>query len=298
METQEKASQLRLEIASIVLDFSSASKRKFPIQDIYQPFITHKPADAFFSVHYYKHLLYLARKKRIFKAGPLWSIFRDKKRHFIRFRFPSPLGNSFRDYKIAVFTPDFSRGHIYISSQLKETYLYDPLNNYLDELLMINLLSQKRGLLVHACGIEYKGKGFLFVGRSGAGKTTLARLFSNQKDITLLNDERVIIREIKGRFFIFGTPWYGELKTFSKKGVQLKNIFFIKHGFRNRLFLEDPTASLTKLLVYSFLPFWDRAQMFEVLRFSGKIVQRKPCYQLEFLADRSVVDFLKQKQYR
>ena len=72
-----------------------------------------------------------------------------------------------------------------------------PLEYPLDELLLQGLLARGRGAEIHACGIaDGSGRGLLFVGQSGAGKTTMARLWEGERGITVLSDDRIILRRV------------------------------------------------------------------------------------------------------
>ena len=83
-----------------------------------------------------------------------------------------------------------------------------PLEYPLDELLIINLLAQGRGVEVHAAGvIDPEGCGHLFLGQSGGGKTTISRLWQGVERAEILSDEdRIILRKEAGRIWMYGTP--------------------------------------------------------------------------------------------
>ena len=70
--------------------------------------------------------------------------------------------------------------------------------------LMINLLGKGRGVLVHSCGIDVNGDGYLFAGNSTNGKSTLAELWKDHGKI--LNDDRIVIRFWDGQFWMYSTP--------------------------------------------------------------------------------------------
>ena len=78
-----------------------------------------------------------------------------------------------------------------------------PLDAFLRVLFSLALV-EEGGLLVHAASLVRAGRAYLFPGRSGAGKTTLARLST---DVLLLSDEVSLVRD--GR--CHGTPFWGEL---------------------------------------------------------------------------------------
>lgn len=63
------------------------------------------------------------------------------------------------------------------------------------------------GLLVHSCGVLREGQGYLFFGKSGAGKSTVANL---SKGFTILSDDLVMVRRVNGSFHAQGVPFRGE----------------------------------------------------------------------------------------
>jgi radical SAM protein with 4Fe4S-binding SPASM domain len=60
----------------------------------------------------------------------------------------------------------------------------DPLQFPVDEVLMVQLLGHGLGVELHACGVvAADGKGYLFAGQSGDGKTTTARLWDGRPGV-------------------------------------------------------------------------------------------------------------------
>ncbi len=112
----------------------------------------------------------------LFDSGGLWQVFAADGAY--RFRFASPAFGA-RPYKTAAFTRDFTHGRV----TLHRPYFAAarpvcPLEYPLDELVLVHRLAQGCGVEVHACGIvDEQGQGHLFLGQSGAGKTTMARLW-------------------------------------------------------------------------------------------------------------------------
>jgi|SRR5579871_4219775 len=71
----------------------------------------------------------------------------------------------------------------------------DPLGYPLDELLIMHRLTQEKAIELHSCGIvRADGIGNLFVGHSGAGKSTTTRLWTACEDVEVLSDDRIILR--------------------------------------------------------------------------------------------------------
>lgn len=194
-------------------------------------------------------------------------------------------------YSVALLQSDLRQGQIFVRHADDGTPAVDPLLFPLTEVLMVCLLSQFDGLMVHACGIADGGKGYLFAGKSTNGKSTMAGLWRDQARI--LSDERIIIRRRNGRFWIFGTPWHGELNLFSPHGVPLDKLFILEHGRANRAVPEEPGLGLSELLARSYLPFWDADWMGQVLGFARDLVADIPPRTLAFVPNQEIVEFVR-----
>jgi len=90
------------------------------------------------------------------------------------------------------------------------------------------LLPRKQGFLLHASAAVMKGRACAFAGVSGSGKTTMARLLPAR---VMLSDELVALRKKQDRFYLFGTPFWGEFKGKGNASpYPLTNLFFLKKG--------------------------------------------------------------------
>jgi hypothetical protein len=156
---------------------------------------------------------------------------------------------------------------------------------------MICLLARNRGLMVHACGIDDGGEGYLFAGNSTHGKTTMARFWKDQA--LVLNDDRTVLRWREDCFWMYGTPWHGEYPGVSPRGVPLKKIFFLHHAGTNSVSCKEGAMASSMLLARCFPPLWDTEGMSFTLEFCAKLVETVPCYQLNFVPDNNVVDFVR-----
>lgn len=166
----------------------------------------------------------------------------------------------------------------------------------LGELLLINCLSQGRGVLLHGLGVIDRGKGLVFVGRSGAGKSTLARLYEEAApDATVLNDEHIGVSRRGRRFWVSGTPWPGANFTFSAEAAPVHRLYLLEHAKANQL-VPERTSTLCALLVQQmFLPFWSQEALAFALRFAEELVDAVPTFRLGFVNDSQVIGFLRQE---
>jgi hypothetical protein len=196
--------------------------------------------------------------------------------------------------RVVLLNDDFTAGHVHIKAVdgSPSVWSVPVVLRHVGELLVVNLLSRDRGLLVHACGVNDHGRGLLFVGRSGAGKTTLSNLYHGRPGVTILSDERMIISRAGSRFFISGTPWPGAGMRGSAGTVPLDAVFFIEHAQTNVLHAEKAATLAGILFQQLFLPFWDRQGMDGVLRFIEDLLQTVPAHRMGFVNDERVIRFV------
>lgn len=200
-------------------------------------------------------------------------------------------------YQLGLYTADFRVGDIYVapSENIPGSYIF-PLSYPMGELYMMNLLGTGLGMLFHAAGVIDRGKGYLFAGQSGAGKTTTARLWQGLEGVQVVNDDKVIIREQDGGFKLYGTPWHGEGGIASPESAPLRNIFVLKQALRNSLTKLTPVQAASSLLARAFIPLWDQEKMGFILNFLDRLCQKIPCYELGFLPDASSVEFIRRQE--
>jgi hypothetical protein len=193
--------------------------------------------------------------------------------------------------RIAIFNHHFTDGDVYVnfSAPVKPT-LPNPLEMPLSELLTMAWLSRRQGLLFHGCGVMDNGRGYLFLGFSGHGKSTMASLW--RKESIVLDDDRIILRKRRGRFWMFAAPWYGR-DVGTAKAVLLDRIFFIRHGLRNRAYRENNSDALLLLLNYSYRPLWDKEGIEQNIELCTQLAYKLPCYILDFIPNRRVVEYIR-----
>jgi len=227
----------------------------------------------------------------VFDSGGVWKLYRDGTRH--RFLFSSPALGPL-PYKEATFEADFSSGEVTLRRAcFQPAQGLWPLEYPLDELLLQGLLARGRGAEIHACGVaDPSGRGLLFVGQSGAGKTTMARLWEGVPGITVLSDDRVILRRVGDRFTMYGTPWHGEAALAAPASAPLTGVFFLEHGAANTLVPVRGATAATRLFACGFPPFFDRDGLDFTLKFLGDLVAEVPCHELCFAPDNRVVEFV------
>lgn len=194
-----------------------------------------------------------------------------------------------KPYQALELSQDLLRGRAVIDpeglEEEKPFFLREPLL----ELWYSFLLMHGRGLLLHGCGVKNAQGVKIFLGDSGAGKTTLARLAEKHRVGLVLSDDRLILRPQKKGFFVYGTPWHGEERFSSPRGGRLLSVHFLQKSTRSYLSPLSPRMALEKMLKFCILAGWPRSNLKFSFDLCARVVQSVPCYIFEFRKDESAL---------
>ncbi|MGQ9898000.1 MAG: hypothetical protein ACUVR8_10660 [Acidobacteriota bacterium] len=232
------------------------------------------------------------REKPLFASGGMWTLYQAADGGYV-YDISSPVFGA-APYRVAWFDADYRSGWVgYTPSPAVRRAIGAPLEYPLDELVVTNLLARGRGVELHACAVvDTDGRGWLLVGQSGDGKTTMARLWS-AAGATVLSDDRVIVRQEGRRWLMYGTPWHGEA-AFARPGpAEITRMFILRHGARNRRVTLTPGQAAAWLFARSFPPFYDAVALDFTTDFLGQLVAEVGCEMLAFAPTRAVVDAIR-----
>ncbi|MCD8387443.1 MAG: phosphoenolpyruvate carboxykinase [Bacteroidales bacterium] len=90
------------------------------------------------------------------------------------------------------------------------------------------------GMSVHASCVEDGQRAYLFLGKSGTGKSTHSGLWLEQfPGVSLLNDDNPALRIIDGELWAFGTPWSGKSPCYRNVGRRVGGIARLSQAEEN-----------------------------------------------------------------
>ena len=167
------------------------------------------------------------------------------------------------------------------------------------QVLLINYLAviKKDGIFSHAMGVkEINKNGFLFVGKSETGKSTLAEIYHKYSKATVLNDDRIIVRKINNKFYIYGSPWHGDFSDYLESQIdraKLKSILFLQKSQENSIEPVSRSEAFKLLYPAMFPTFWDRGGIKVISMFLADLLSKVPCFRLKFKKDKSVIGFVR-----
>jgi hypothetical protein len=218
----------------------------------------------------------------IFDSGGPWRLHGDHDRQVYRI-FDSRLGTS--PYKEARLASDLRSGEVWLSQAVfPPREPLDPLEFPLDELLFQHLLSSRNGFEMHACGVVAPcGKGYVFAGHSGDGKTTTARLWERVPGSTVLSDDRIIVRREEEGWWIYGTPWHGEADLAETARAPLAAVLLLEKARQVSFTSLAPVEAVTELLARSFVAYHCPARLERALACIERLAGEVPCLRFFFV---------------
>ena len=277
-----KKNQFQIGIGDLIISFSYSRGQ---IPEVYNNFLLNNISPDMVLEFHYGKIPNFPVDEKIFDSDALWSCYKSRGKYIFKNR---PLTTTDSPDLVISIEPAFDSGEIYASKPDLFPFQYP-----LGEIITINLLSRGYGVVLHACGvIDDNGHGHLFLGNSTHGKSTIAKLWS-ENGATVLNDDRIIVREKDGQFWMYGTPWHGTFNEVSPNGLPIRKIFFLRHGEKNSAVPRKGVEAVSMLLTRSFPPLWDKKGMEFTLGFIDELTRKIPCYELGFVPDERVLDLVK-----
>ncbi len=219
-----------------------------------------------------------------FRAGHTWTFRRDGSRRFFRFAGADGVWER-------ILSIDPVNGHyaVFCSREAcrpKGGGCVYPLSYPLDQVLMMYLLAEREGMIIHAACIAHGSAGIVLAGPSGAGKSTLAAAVLQGGGLECLSDDRTVLLSAEsGRVSCWGTPWAGEGGFRANKGKRAAAVVIIRRskepdeGCRLRR-LEKRHGVEALIPVVSF-PWFDGEMLERHLGILERIVGCVPIYELD-----------------
>jgi len=113
------------------------------------------------------------------------------------------------------------------------------------------------GFLVHSAGLKINNNAFLFIGKSGKGKSTIIKSLlerysppNNTLSGSILSDELVIIKKGGKDFYAYGTPFSGEFFQIAKNySAKTGKVFFLHKSPKSQIkSIKDSNKVINLLL--------------------------------------------------
>lgn len=185
-----------------------------------------------------------------------------------------------------VCSADYRQAELLIEKDLRKTALDNAL------MVLFALATAKLDtVLFHGAVVSKNGKGYMFLGSSGTGKSTHARLWLKHIDGTeLVNDDNPVVRVIDNIAWIYGSPWSGKTPCYKNLAMPLDAMVQLAQAPYNKI------ARLGGLRAYAVLvpsisgKRWDASIADGLHNTENKLAKTVPTYYLECLPDAAAAE--------
>jgi hypothetical protein len=203
-----------------------------------------------------------------------------------RFTISPPNGE---DCCIMETNPTFSQAKAQLIG--KSNWRFFGLNNAL-MMLYAFASAPHNTLLIHAAVIKNKDEGFVFLGKSGTGKSTHSRLWlENISDSELLNDDNPVIRITDGgEATIYGSPWSGKTPCYHNESVPIKGIVKLQQAPENKIERLSHLQAYAVILPACSCMKWENEIMEGVHQTVEKLATNTACWKLACLPNKAAAE--------
>ncbi len=164
----------------------------------------------------------------------------------------------------------------------------DPLPYPVDGLLLFFLTSAMGDIMIHGSGVTGRGHGWIFTGRSGSGKTTIAGIFDRSGD-RVIHDDRLILRKEAGGWVMHSTPVY---RNDEPRSAVIDHLWGITHGSTNVSVPVTGAEAVALVLSNCVQQNWDREAALRLAASAGELAGSVRISRLAFRPDNSVRNYL------
>jgi hypothetical protein len=144
--------------------------------------------------------------------------------------------------------------------------------------------------LFHAACVNYKGRGYLFLGKSGTGKSTHARLWLKYiEGSELFNDDNPVVRlfEKDGKkvAIAYGSPWSGKTPCYKNVKFEMGAFVLLSQAPFNKISPLKGVSAYAAILPSISGMRWDREIADGLHQTQNGLASNVPIWHLECLPD-------------
>lgn len=143
-------------------------------------------------------------------------------------------------------------------------------------------------LLIHASTPMIGEKAYLFLGKSGTGKSTHSGLWLEHiPDTDLLNDDNPAIRFAKeGKAYVYGTPWSGKTPCYRNLRRECGAFLRLQQYPKNIISKDSGLQAFASILSSCSTMIWDKPSYDGICDTVAMLAEHVPSYHLRCKPDR------------
>jgi len=276
---------------------SDEEASKWPLQPTINLFQIERPRDVMISIKHSSDVPDLKGKDLgavIYEKG-CW-IIRRKGNSLIYLR--NTGDDSKNAQRIAVFNQDHTSIHLYSQWPKSNGALdlsqihYDQI--FLSQSALAHILARLGGFFIHSSGVVIEGKGILFVGHSGIGKSTIRSMMLSKSDVKPLCDDRNVLRKCDNGTWVYGTWANKDFSDVSAASAPLGAIMFLEQAHENKIIpIYERLNVVKKILACIIRPLESVEWWNQSLKIVNDMAKEVPCYSLRFNLKGDISDIVR-----
>ena len=155
-------------------------------------------------------------------------------------------------------------------------------------------MTMRDGMPLHASLVEKDGYGVVFLGPSGMGKSTQAKLWVEHQGADFIIGDRPGLRRINGQWIGFGMPWDGKDGIHQQKQVPIRALISLEQAPENSIRRLTKQEAMIVLLNQVMMPMWDDAAMALLTPLMGQLATEIPFYHLKNLPNKEATELTRE----
>jgi serine kinase of HPr protein (carbohydrate metabolism regulator) len=172
---------------------------------------------------------------------------------------------------------------LYITESYDEKLAID------NSMMILYALSSAKysAMLFHASVVSLRSKAYMFLGKSGTGKSTHSRLWLNNIEGTaLVNDDNPIVRIYNDIVKVYGSPWSGKTPCYNSIEYTLGALVLLSQAKENKI------TQLKGIHAYAAIhpaisgKRWDKSIADNLHNSENTLIQKVDVYHLECLPNK------------
>ena len=189
-----------------------------------------------------------------------------------------------------ISTPDYTDATLRLSGYLPKSALDNAL------MVLFAMASAVHGTaLFHSAVVSLDGKGYMFLGRSGTGKSTHARLWRKYIEGTeLMNDDNPAVRIMPdGVAWVYGTPWSGKTPCYKNVSCPVGAIVLLSQAPYNKIERLKGVAAYAAVMPSISGKRWDKKIADGLHETENALAGSVPVWHLDCLPDEAAARLCK-----
>jgi hypothetical protein len=152
--------------------------------------------------------------------------------------------------------------------------------------------AKKKTVLFHASVVENGGRAYLFLGKSGTGKSTHSQLWIKYiLGTKLVNDDNPVVRiNDQGKAIAYGSPWSGKTPCYRNVSYLIGGFVKLRQAPENRITRLDDVEAYAAIVASISGKRWDRAMADGLHETENALVMSVPVWHLDCRPDREAAE--------